>query len=154
MHRNLVIDNEGSLIIGDTESLIIKNAGANVTGEIEKIEYSTVRNDPNDMTYWSSPVQGELIENVFENVDASRIFEFDQTRHLENDPDADTYWDVWVETAGAMEVSKGYAAEGEEGTTGQHEVRFIGKPNFGKILTSTLDFHDDTNVNNDFKREQ
>ena len=144
------LDIEGSLSIGDTESLIIKNAGANVIGEIEKIEYSTVRNDPNDMTYWSSPVQGELIENVFENVDPERIFYFDQTRHLENDPDADTYWDVWREATGIMEVAKGYAAEGKEGTTGQHEMYFKGKPNFGLIESETLDFHDDASNQNDY----
>lgn len=144
------LDIKGSLSIGDTESLIIKNPEASITGDIEKIERSTFRNHKDDITYWSSPVQDELIENVFEEVDETRIFYFDQTQHLDNNPAGDTYWDVWVETTGVMEVAKGYAAEGKKGTIGAHEVRFKGTPNFGSILSRILDFHDDTNENNDF----
>jgi secreted PhoX family phosphatase len=151
VHRNLSIDPNGSLIIGDTESLIVKNAAAIVTGNIEKIERSTPRNDPNDITYWSSPVQDEQIENVFKDVDPKRVFYFDQTQHLDNDPTSDSYWEVWVnKSTGPMEVTKGYAAEGIKGSTEIHQVSFKGKPNFGIIESRTLDFHDDANDQNDY----
>ncbi|MDN3642825.1 DUF839 domain-containing protein [Lutimonas halocynthiae] len=150
VHRNLTIDIEGSLIIGDTESLIIKDGDATVTGSIEKIEYSSDRNDPNDITYWSSPVEGENIESVFKDVNLERVFLYDQTKHLLNDPNHETYWEVWDKASGLMQVGKGYAAEGIQGTTGIHTVQFKGKPNFGNIETSTLDFHTDDIPDNDF----
>ncbi len=83
VHRNLTIDPNGSLIIGDTESLIIKNSEALVTGNIEKIEKSADRNHVNDITYWSSPVKDEQIENVFDKVNPERIFYYDQSKYIE-----------------------------------------------------------------------
>ena len=57
----------------------------------EKIEKSVNRNHPNDITYWSSPVQDEQIENVFDEVSPSRIFFYDQSNYVSEA----TYWDVW-----------------------------------------------------------
>ncbi|MCA0933333.1 PhoX family protein [Lutimonas saemankumensis] len=151
VYGDLKIATKGSLIIGDTESLILKKNLANVTGEIEKVEKSALRNSSEAITYWSSPVNGARIEDVFKGVDKNRIFYFDQTKHLENDPDSKTYWDVWVNlSSGPMEIGKGYAAEGKEGSDQIHEVVFKGKPNYGEIETRVLDFHSDTIGQNDF----
>lgn len=151
VHGDLTVAPQGSLIIGDTESLIIKNELAHVSGEIEKIERSSSRNSPKAITYWSAPVIGAKIETVFDGVNEDRIFYFDQTKHLEDDPDSNTYWDVWVnQSSGIMEVARGYASEGIEGSNQTHELRFKGKPNHGVIETRVLDFHLDTNTQNDF----
>ena len=150
VHRNLVIDPEGSFIIGDTESLIIKNSSASISGKIKKIEKSTVRDHPNDMTYWSSPVQDEKIETVFEKVDPERIFHYDQIELINEG----NYWEVWVnQNAGPMIVGKGYAAEGPIGEIGQQEISFTGKPNFGTINVSDIVFNNDQGNNENLEND-
>ena len=151
VYGDLKID--GSLIIGDTESFIMKNPSPIISGEIEKIEKSSSRGDQNDITYWSSPVKDEVIESVFDDVNPERIFYYDQSKNVSDD----TYWDVWrkAEALMPMEVGKGYAAEGGPLAEGeQHEVSFKGTPNYGNIPTSTLYYNDDggdnDNKDNDF----
>ena len=155
VYGDLKID--GSLIIGDTESFIMKNPSPIISGEIEKIEKSSSRGDQNDITYWSSPVKDEVIESVFDDVNPERIFYYDQSRDLTGDVNESTYWDVWrkAEALMPMEVGKGYAAEGGPLAEGeQHEVSFKGTPNYGNIPTSTLYYNDDggdnDNKDNDF----
>ncbi len=150
IHRDLKVASDGILKIGDTESLIFNNPVAEVTGKIEKIENSTLRNHPNDITYWSSPVQEEQIENVFLEVNPERIFAYDQSQYI----DENTYWDVWVKAEGLMTPGKGFAAEGPSGETGRHELSFKGTPNYGIISTDVMYFDNDEgnneNVDNDF----
>jgi len=148
VHRNLTIHSNGALVIGDTESLIIKSEFASVNGQIEKIEKSTTSN-PEDITYWSSPVIDAQIENVFKDVNTDRIFYFDQKQHLENNPDSETYYDVWMPATGTMTVAKGYAAEGVKDGDEIRQMSFTGRPNFGIIESEVLDFHMDA-IDNDF----
>ncbi len=150
VHRNLTIHSNGSLVIGDTESLIIKNTNAIVTGSIEKIEKSSPRNDPKDITYWSSSVEGDQVDVVFAGVRPNRIFYYDQSKFVSDE----TYWDVWVKAEGTMEIGKGYAAEGLVGESGEHVLSFSGRPNYGTISTSVMQFNNDEgsneNLDNDF----
>lgn len=141
VHNNL--DIEGSLTIGDTESLIIMSEGDKVQGFINKIEKSTNRNHPNDITYWSSSVQDEQIEDVFLSVDPGRIFYYDQSKYVSDE----TYWDVWQTASGNMNVGQGYAAEGPSGQIGIHEISFSGKPNYGTIPTTIMQFNNDDGAN-------
>jgi hypothetical protein len=157
-NQNLIIygdlNIEGELIVGDTESLIMKSANATATGNMVKKEQSMPHNDIYDITYWSPPVSGANIENVYVNVDPNRIFYFDQSRDITGDPQSDTYWDAWINASGAMTPGRGYASQGPDGQLGAHQIEFRGKPNFGSIVYSELVFHDDgglnENVNNDY----
>lgn len=151
VHRDLTIDTNGSLIIGDTESLIINDVNAVISGKMTKIEKSADRGDTHDITYWSSPVQDEQIEKVFDEVNPKRIFYYDQSRYVSDE----TYWDVWVsQETGLMIPGKGYAAEGPINETGIHDISFHGSPNFGTIEVSDIVFNNDEgnneNSDNDF----
>ena len=55
IYGDMIVD--GSLIIGDTESLVAYNPTASL-GSITKLEKSPSKISINDNTYWSSPVQG------------------------------------------------------------------------------------------------
>ncbi len=150
VYKNLDIHKNGSLRIGDTESLILRNPETVVTGKIEKIEKSVNRNHPNDITYWSSPVQDEQIENVFDEVSPSRIFFYDQSNYVSEA----TYWDVWEnQDVGLMIPGKGYAAEGRAGETGIHDISFTGKPNFGTVEISDIIFNNDEGNNEDLDND-
>lgn len=150
IHRNLNIHSNASLQIGDTESLILKDANAIISGSITKLEKSVTRSHVNDMTYWSSPVEDEQIEGVFDKVDPNRIFYYDQSKYVSDE----TYWDVWVnQFSGLMIPGKGYAAEGETQTTGIHEVKFQGKPNHGIIRVQDIVFNNDSGNNEDLDND-
>lgn len=135
---NLVID--GSFVIGDTESLVMYDDGAMISGKIFKKERSTNRSNAHDITYWSSPVTNESIENVFNSVNPSRIFYFDQNKSAASDPSENGYWDIWQIASGNMAPGVGYAAEGPIGTTGIHNISFWGIPNNG-VITYELKGH-------------
>lgn len=145
---------QGQMILGDTESLLIKNPDAIVEGEIEKIEHSATRSHKNDITYWSSMVESASVEDVFVGVNPNRIFYYDQTKQTSEDPTDDGYWAGWVNASGTMSIGKGYAAEGIIESSGIHEVVFKGKPNHGRIILPDLIFNNDQganeNLNNDY----
>lgn len=154
VHGDLTININGSFIIGDQESLVMKDNAAAISGDITKIEISTYRNDPHDITYWSSPVENVTIENVFSDVTSSRIFLFDQSQSSAIDPDDDLdYWNIWQPIiAGQMIPGQGYAAEGPTGTTGRHEILngFTGPPNNGLIHYTLKGHFEDSITDNDF----
>lgn len=147
IHRDL--DVQGSLIIGDHESLITHHEQATITGSITKIERSTFRNNTHDFTYWGSPVSNASVSSVFDGVNPSRIFYYDQSQTSSSDPSSPDYWSTWQYAAGTMEPGRGYAAEGREGDLGVHEVHFTGRPNNGTLVNS-VDHWNDTDLDNDF----
>ncbi len=149
--NDLSINDE--FVIGDTESLVMYNKNAVITGIIEKNESSTLRNNAHDITYWTSSVENETIENVFSGVNPNRIFYFDQTKSIVSDPDNDpdgTYWDVWQIANNSMIPGEGYAAEGPTGETGIHNISFSGAPNNGDIFYTLKGNFGDGDPDNDF----
>ena len=143
------LDVRGSFYIGDQESLVMYDDQAQIEGEITKLERSTYRNHKNDMTYWSSPVFEPLVSTVFQGVKSSRIYHYDRSQTQTTDPDASDYWDTWIIAKGNMEQALGYVAEGVAGTTGYHDIQYIGKPNNGMIQVKVHHW-DDTNPDNDW----
>ena len=139
----------GSVRIGDTESLVMYDDTATIKGKITKAEKSTYRNHTYDFTYWSSPVMEAGIAEVFKDVNQSRIFYFDQERTNVTDPADADFWSVWVPASGNMTPGLGYAAEGVQGSIGVHEISFTGEPNNGLIFTKVHQ-HEDTDLNNDY----
>jgi len=121
IYGDLIVN--GSLTIGDTESLVVYNPTASL-GTITKIENSTEHNFVNDLTYWASPVQGSQLSTVFAGSDPNRIFEF---RAGQVNPDyAGTAYERWFIASGAMERGRGYVVEGVG--TGVQSVSFNGVP--------------------------
>lgn len=150
IYHDLEVQSGGNFVIGDTESLILKDENPEVQGNIQKIENSVYRNHKNDITYWSSPVSNELVENVFTTVDPSRIFYYDQSGFDINEP----YFDVWInQPSGPMQVGKGYASEGPQGETGVHQLNFYGVPNAGDIEVTDLIFDNDQGNNEDLNND-
>lgn len=132
LHGNLTIN--GSFVLGDNESLVMYDQDATIFGNIIKKERSTNRLSPHDITYWSSPVKNEKIDNVFLNVAKSRIFYYDQDQSsASNYSDDPNYWNIWQLASGEMIPGHGYAAEGPEAGTGVHNISFWGEPNNGDI---------------------
>ncbi len=125
--------NNGSLTIGDKESLVVYNADATI-GEITKIEKSTPLDDINDVTYWSSPVAGSQIDEIFTGVQQDRIFEF---RAGDDNPFyAGTNYKYWWVATGTMTRAKGYAAPGA--STGEQTLTFSGVPFNGPFEINTF----------------
>lgn len=122
----------GSLTIGDTESLVTLKTVANL-GPITKIEKSQSLNSIYEATYWSSPVSGQQISTVFAGVDPNRVFDFKAGQI--NPVYAGTNYKYWHLATGTMERGRGYSADGS--TTGIQTITFAGIPyngNFSKSL--------------------
>ncbi len=121
---NLAIN--GSFTIGDTESLVMSDPDALISGTISKIERTTPLNNFRDYTYWSSPVS-TTIASAFAGVDPNRIFRW------RTPSNGDT--GNWEIASGSMEEGRGYLAEAPTSvTTGQqHQVTFTGTPNNGLV---------------------
>jgi len=136
VQENLTVN--GSLTIGDTESLITVNPDAVMSGSIQKNERTTILNNFRDFTYWSAPVN-TTIGSAFPGVDPNRIFEFNT---------ANQTWDV---ASGSMVAAKGYIAEASGGTPdgGTHSVSFTGTPNNGTIEKNIV-FTNNANPDDDF----
>ena len=126
IYGDLTVD--GSLIIGDTESLVTLDPNANL-GVITKIEKSTELFDIHDNTYWSSPVQGQQLSTIFSGVDPTRIFEFKAGNV--NPIYAGTNFKYWWVASGAMNQAVGYAAEGS--SLGIQTLSFTGIPYNGSF---------------------
>lgn len=150
--NSIVLDGDltvdGTFTIGDQESLVMTDDNASITGNISKIENSTVRNNTYDFTYWSSPVINENIENVFTGVTSSRIFQFNANLQVSNPSDPD-YYAPWVVASGNMIPGKGYITEGLTGTTGIHNISFSGTPNNGLVEIAVIE-NNDADIENDY----
>lgn len=144
LYGDLVTD--GTLIIGDTQSLVTYGEREEVTlGVITKIEKSEPLSNLHDNTYWSSPVANPLRQQVFENIDPTRIFEYraDNVNPIYGQDSAYKYW--WNVPTGPMSPNVGYAAEGPGGSEFpvdgaddylapngiRNTLRFTGIPNNG-----------------------
>ncbi len=131
VEKELTINSNGSLVLGDEESLVTIDPVANITGVITKNEKSVPLLNIHDNTYWSSPVENETIERVFvdKGVDPSRIFYLNPADI--NQTWAGTDYKHWFVASGGMEKGRGYAVEGY--STGEQLISFAGKPNNGSI---------------------
>jgi hypothetical protein len=124
VYGDMTID--GSLTIGDTESLVTYDNDATL-GVITKIEKSTELNDIHDVTYWSSPTQGAVLGEIFVGVDPTRIFEL---RPADSNPAyIGTIYEHWFNASGPMSEARGYAVEGS--SVGIQTINFTGVPNNG-----------------------
>ena len=140
VYGNLTVS--GEFLLGDEESLVMFDPEAQISGEIMKIERSTFRNNKHDFTYWTSPVGSAQIDEVFSGVNPGRIYFFDQSQTSSSDPSDPDYWSTWRTGSGDMIPALGYAAEGEIGTTGIHEIQFAGVPNNGDVRVRVQHWED------------
>ncbi len=131
IYGDMIVD--GSLIIGDTESLVAYNPTASL-GLITKIEKSPSKIDRNDVTYWSSPVEGVQINSIFAGVEQERIFEFKAGQV--NPVYAGTNYKYWWIASGAMGKAVGYAAPGA--SAGVQTLSFSGLPHQGTFILNAF----------------
>ncbi len=154
VYRDLSITENGSLQLGDQESLVMYDDDAIITGVISKVEKSTPLNDPYDFTYWSAPVSEASVATVFSGVRSGRTYYFDQSKTTASSPDHDpegTYWNVWVTANGKMKPGRGYASEAKTDAVSIHQLSFEGTPNNG-VIYEQIHYNDDENedLDNDF----
>ncbi len=138
----------GTFIIGDQESLVTTNTNAVISGNVTKIENSTFRSNTHDFTYWSASTGSANIGTVFAGVSSSRIFEFNANLQV-SDPNDPNYFAPWVVASGLMTPGRGYATEGDTGSTGVQNISFMGPPNNGLIEFDIFE-NDDGDADNDF----
>ncbi|MEL4455477.1 sialate O-acetylesterase [Lutimonas vermicola] len=148
---------EGSMIVGDTESLIIDDPNANVvvTGSFTKKEKTSLLNSNFSVTYWSSPVNGLQLNEAFANegVDPNRIFHYvpDELNPIYIGPNLIKYRH-WFKATGLMNPGKGYSVDGPDdaGYPKTVEYYFSGLPNFEDIdvSISTFPYIDDSDLTN------
>ncbi|MFD1316858.1 choice-of-anchor D domain-containing protein [Namhaeicola litoreus] len=134
-NNSIVLDGDlivnGSLVIGDTESLVTRSSNVEL-GIITKIENSQPLNSIFEATYWSSPVADQQLNTVFAGVDPNRIFDYrpdDPNPKYENTI-YDDYKFWWI-ASGAMDEAKGYSVDGS--STGVQTISFTGVPFNGSI---------------------
>jgi hypothetical protein len=146
VHGDLTIN--GSLVIGDTESLVTLDPNATL-GVITKIERSETLSNLHDNTYWSSPVLGSQIQTIFSGVNPARIFEYRpaDANSIYNIPGYENYIHWFNKPNGAMDRGYGYAAEGPAAPVGagddyvsplRHELTFTGVPYNGTFSINTF----------------
>ena len=147
IYGDLIVD--GTLTIGDTESLLTIDANATL-GIVTKIENSNPLIDIHDNTYWSSPIENAQISSIFSGVNPNRIFQYNQSNTSVTDINDPAFYDVWEVASGPMAPARGYAAEGPG--TGVHSISFTGIPNNGNIEIGVFYWDDGTpgDPNNDF----
>ena len=143
--RDLTVSN-GLFTIGDTESLMMYNDYASISGSINKIERTTNLQRIYDATYWSSPVQNANLLNVFSGVNKNRIFLLDPSK--KNQVYLNTAYEHWFVTAGNMTMGRGYSIDGKQ--IGINTFTFSGKPNNGKISTQIFFNYGTGTASNDF----
>ncbi len=123
---------DGTFIVGDTESLVMKDGIVNYNGTFTKIENSVEKQTVNDATYWSSPVEGAVLTTVFPDTDTNRMFLLDPTH---TNPLYETNYpkyEHWFNHSGAMITGQGYSVEGDIGTYPDTQIiNFTGKPHNG-----------------------
>ncbi|MGB5263858.1 MAG: choice-of-anchor D domain-containing protein, partial [Lutimonas sp.] len=143
--RDLTVST-GQFTIGDTESLMMYNDYASISGSVNKIERTTNLQRIYDATYWSSPVQNANLLNVFSGVNKNRIFLLDPSK--KNQVYLNTAYEHWFVTAGNMTIGRGYSIDGKQ--IGINTFTFSGIPNNGKISTQIFFNYGTGAASNDF----
>ena len=130
VYNDLTIN--GNFVVGDTESLVMRNGVVNYTGTFTKIENSQIKQTVNDATYWSSPVEEANLKNNFSNADTNRMFELIPTSINPIYETSYPKYEHWFNYSGNMAVGMGYSVEGNIGSFPATQiVSFTGKPNNG-----------------------
>ncbi len=127
IYGDLIVN--GSLTIGDTESLVVYNPMASL-GTITKMENSTAHNFVNDLTYWASPVQGLNCPQFLQDQILTEFLSSERDKSIPIY--AGTNFKYWFVATGAMERGRGYAVEGVG--TGVQSVSFNGVPYNGSWI--------------------
>ncbi|NRD22025.1 choice-of-anchor D domain-containing protein [Winogradskyella litoriviva] len=145
---------DGDITVFTEGSVVQNNDLATVTanGTITVQKITSLISTPYQYTYWSSPVVGETIENVFSNVPVSRRFVFNAANFIDNQieigntntftpgqDDIDDNGDDWQLASGTMLPGVGYAATAN--TLGMlpalQQFPFVGAFNNG-VITPTV----------------
>jgi len=147
----------GDITVFPQGSVVQINDLATVTGSgtmtVQKL--TSVLNTPYDYTYWSSPVAGETIENVFSTVPANRRFFFNASNFIDTQieiantgtftpgqDDIDDDGNDWQLASSTMLPGVGYAATpstfGPALPTNQ-QFPFVGPFNNG-VITPTISY--------------
>lgn len=149
--NNIIVNgdltNNGSLTIGDMESLI---AYGDVLGNgtFNKIEKTTTLKSRYDVTYFSSSVESASLSSTFPGVVSNRIFHYDPIN--ENIEFTGVYqkYRHWFVASGNMIPGKGYSVDGRTDPPSgdsypnyKMEVTFTGgRPNHGDIAVPISKF--------------
>jgi len=142
--KNLI--NFGVITIGDQESLYTVDSlnpdiPVIIAGVINKYETTTLLNNSNDFTYWSSPVIGADISTVFSianTYNQNNLYYWDQSVANTIPGGGTASFGEWISAANLiMESGRGYIATGPEGGAYPMSlgatVLFSGQPNTGEI---------------------
>ena len=127
---DLEIENEASLLMHENDGIIELQGILNIHKNTEPLKMY-------DYTYWSSPVTGAVLQDVFKEAPQNSFFRFNTTEF--NDNNKDSYDDddpqAWQNTTGTMVSGTGYTAmaSGELPFQDIQTVVFSGIPNNGFI---------------------
>ena len=163
----------GTITIGDQESLYTVDSlnptvPVLISGNVVKKETTTLLNDSDDYTYWSSPVIGANMSTVFANgfYQQTRLYYWDQAVSNTISGGGSELLGEWISATGlSMESGRGYISQGPISGTypmvSGATVSFEGQPNTGDINLigdqaggyiypdNAIVFNDDFNPNND-----
>ena len=143
----LEIENEASLLMHENEGIIELQGILNINKNTEPLKMY-------DYTYWSSPVTGAGLQDVFKKAPQNSFFRFNTTEF--NDNNKDNYDDddpqAWQNTTGAMVPGMGYTAMASGSLPFQEiqTVVFSGIPNNGIIEIPVHVSSKDTISNNNW----
>lgn len=146
VNGTLNILHEGSLIAKNNSGIINNNGVIN-------IHKTTTTLKQHDYTYWSSPIENAILEDVFAASPQNSFYEFDTQNFLDDDNDGlDDDANDWQITSGKMEISKGYTAMAPNTNPFENtqSVIFSGTVNNGNLTTQVYLSNDNANENDDW----
>jgi hypothetical protein len=104
VNGSLELENNASLLIRDDHG-VIENKGEML------VHKRTSYLEPYDYTYWSSPAEGNRLEDVFSDSPKNSFYTFSTARFEDLDSDGiDDNQDSWVNQVGVMQPGIGYTA--------------------------------------------
>lgn len=143
----LHIENEASLLMHENDGRIVLQGILNIHKNTEPLKMY-------DYTYWSSPVTGAVLPDVFKESPQNSFFRFNTNEF--NDNNKDNYDDddpqAWLNTSGTMVPGMGYTAMASAKLPFQEiqTVVFSGSPNNGSIEIPVHTSSKDTIGNNNW----
>ncbi|WP_299105971.1 choice-of-anchor D domain-containing protein [uncultured Winogradskyella sp.] len=153
IENNIIAD--GDITVFTAGSVVQNNDLATVTanGTITVQKQTSMISTPYQYTYWSSPVVGETIENVFSTVPVSRRFVFNAANFVDDlienantntftpgQDDIDDNGDDWQPASGTMLPGVGYAATASSFgmLPANQQFPFVGAFNNGVITPAVV----------------
>ncbi|WP_194767004.1 hypothetical protein [Tamlana sp. I1] len=139
VNGSLIVETQGNFVQNNKNGIFTLNPSG--TSQLNK--ETPIKSEWYHYTFWSTPVNGEIIDHAFPNVDDDRSYRYNTANLIDtNNDDIDDNGDDWESVDGnhIMEPGVGYACMSSRALTypNTHKVTFEGPFNTGNISTNII----------------